>query len=132
MAKRARGSTTRPGQRPPLQRTSSDATDDRADADGRRTSDPDRRGGGPRRRRSRPRSSPRRRPPRRSRDATRDRARRAADEPIARGGTISVRAAEEYGYVMRDVRRIVTIGGGLVVALIGFWAIVQATGIGPF
>ena len=32
---------------------------------------------------------------------------------------------------MRDVRRIVTIGGGLIVLLIGLWAVLTATGAGP-
>jgi hypothetical protein len=45
-----------------------------------------------------------------------------------RAGSIAVRASEEYGYVSRDVRRIALIGGSLVAVLVGFWAIVQATG----
>jgi hypothetical protein len=50
-------------------------------------------------------------------------------EPRVRAGSIAVRAAEEYGYVSRDVRRVAAIGGSLVIALLGFWAVVQATGI---
>jgi hypothetical protein len=49
-------------------------------------------------------------------------------EPRVRAGSIAVRASEEYGYVSRDVRRIALIGGSLVAVLLGFWAIVQATG----
>lgn len=49
-------------------------------------------------------------------------------QPRVRAGSIAVRAAEEYGYVSRDVRRLILIGGSLVTFLIGFWAIVQATG----
>jgi hypothetical protein len=49
-------------------------------------------------------------------------------EPRVRAGSIAVRASEEYGYVSRDVRRIALIGGSLVAILLGFWAVVQATG----
>jgi hypothetical protein len=49
-------------------------------------------------------------------------------EPRVRAGSIAVRAAEEYGYVSRDVRRVALIGGSLVAVLIGFWALVQVTG----
>jgi hypothetical protein len=48
--------------------------------------------------------------------------------PRVRAGSIAVRAGEEYGYVSRDVRRIALIGGSLVAILVGFWAVVQATG----
>jgi hypothetical protein len=49
-------------------------------------------------------------------------------EPRVRAGSIAVRASEEYGYVSRDVRRIALIGGSLIAILVGFWAVVQATG----
>lgn len=51
-------------------------------------------------------------------------------EPRARTGTgsIAARAAEEYGYVSRDVRRIALVGGSLVILLLVLWAVVQATG----
>jgi hypothetical protein len=52
----------------------------------------------------------------------------ASAEPRVRAGSIAVRAAEEYGYVSRDVRRVALIGGSLIAILIGFWAVVQATG----
>lgn len=51
-----------------------------------------------------------------------------AAEPRVRAGSIAVRAAEEYGYVSRDVRRIALIGGSLIATLLGFWAVVQTTG----
>jgi hypothetical protein len=133
MAKRLRGSTSRPGQRPRLQRRSS----------------PDAR-----------RVSPVVRPP--STALTSDEearaaeleaqivaAERAVETPVrtrrdrngsasgetgrARTGTgsIAIRAAEEYGYVSRDVRRIAVIGGALLAFLIGLWAVVQITGLGP-
>jgi len=50
-------------------------------------------------------------------------------EPRVRAGSIAVRAAEEYGYVSRDVRRIILVGGSLVGLLIAFWVVVHATGI---
>jgi hypothetical protein len=51
-------------------------------------------------------------------------------EPRARTGTgsIAARAADEYGYVSRDIRRIALIGGSLIVILLGLWTVVQATG----
>ena len=56
----------------------------------------------------------------------------AGVEPAARVSSIALRATEEYGYVARDVRRIVVIGGSMVAILIGLWVAIQATGIGPF
>jgi hypothetical protein len=58
----------------------------------------------------------------------RKRATATVAEPRVRAGSIAVRAAEEYGYVSRDVRRIALIGGSLIAILLGFWAVVQATG----
>ena len=64
---------------------------------------------------------------------TRERTRRAdPDATPVRAGSISMRAAGEYAYVVRDVRRIAVIGGSLVAVLIGLWAVIQVTGIGPF
>jgi hypothetical protein len=64
----------------------------------------------------------------------RERSRRPVDAGSARvrAGTIALRASEEYGYVSRDVRRIVVIGGSLIGLMIVIWAVVQATGVGPF
>jgi hypothetical protein len=50
----------------------------------------------------------------------------------ARAGSIEARAAAEYGYVVRDVRRLAIIGGTLIAVMVGLWAIIEATGIGPF
>ena len=44
---------------------------------------------------------------------------RGAEAPTVRTGTIAVRGADEYAYVVRDVRRIVVIGGSLVAFLLG-------------
>ena len=42
--------------------------------------------------------------------------------------SLSVRAADEYAYVGRDVRRITLIGGGLIILMLALWAITQLTG----
>lgn len=62
----------------------------------------------------------------------RDRSRRPAVEPAARRGSLAVQGAQEYAYVARDVRRLSILGGSLIVLLFALWAVVQATGIGPF
>lgn len=49
-----------------------------------------------------------------------------------RSGSIGVRAADEYAYVSRDVRKIVLIGGFLLALLFALWAIIQTAGVGPF
>ena len=127
MAKRARGSSTRPGQRARTQRT------------------------GPRPSAIAPAAAPRpatltpqeearaaeleaqivaeERAAEASLRRTRDRSRRETEAvaPI-RPGSLAVRSGEEYGYVVRDVRRIALIGGSLVVILIALWAIMHLTG----
>ena len=130
MAKRARGSTIRPGQRAPKPRGTTTArpttsaptppptlTEDEAAqaaaleaqivANEKAADDASRR--------------------------SRDRARRATEgETAARPSSIAVAASQEYAYVARDVRRIVTIGGGLIALLVLLWIVVAVTGIGPF
>lgn len=128
MAKRARGSTSRPGQRPPLQRQAArpvapstavvrsdeltPAEESRAAeleavivADERKAEDNSRR----------------------ARSARTAR----ADAPAA-ASSLAISAADEYAYVARDVRRIVVVGGSLIAILFGAWAIATVTGIGPF
>ena len=62
----------------------------------------------------------------------RDRQQRAVDrDPVARNAVpLSVREAEEYAYVARDVRRIATIAGGLFAIMIGLWIALQVSGVG--
>jgi hypothetical protein len=43
----------------------------------------------------------------------------------AQAGTIATRASEEYAYVVRDVRRIVTIGGALLVILFALFFLIE-------
>ena len=62
----------------------------------------------------------------------RDRQQRAVDhDPVARSTVpLSVREAEEYAYVARDVRRIATIAAGLFAIMIGLWIALQVSGVG--
>lgn len=48
------------------------------------------------------------------------------------GGTLAQAATEEYAYVSRDVRRITIIGGSLIGLLFAGWALVSFTGLGIF
>lgn len=129
MAKRARGSTSRPGQRPPLQRQAlrpatqpitattpiprpdvlTDAEEARAAqleaaivAEERQAAEASKR---------------------------RQRAARSVEEaPIRVTSSLAVAAADEYAYVARDVKRISLVGGSLVVLLLVVWLIAHATG----
>ncbi len=62
----------------------------------------------------------------------RDRQQRAVDrDPAVRSAVpLSVREAEEYAYVARDVRRIATIATGLFAIMIGLWIALQVSGVG--
>lgn len=126
MAKRARGSTTRPGQRRPLQRAAA--------------------------RPVAPATSVKPRPApltaqeearaaeleaaivaeeRQAEDAKRRvGARKAADAEAPARVTTLAASANEYAYVARDVRRVVMVGGSLVTILVGLWALAHITGFG--
>ena len=43
--------------------------------------------------------------------------------------SLAVAASNEYAYVARDVRRIAAVGGTLVAILAGLWVIVRITGV---
>ena len=125
MAKRARGTTTRPGQRRPMQRTPVRPST------------------------AAPRIEPR--PATLTADeearaaeleaailaeehaaeiTRRVRQQRSASDVAPRSGSsLAVAASNEYAYVARDVRRIVAVGGTLVAILAVLWVVVQATGI---
>jgi hypothetical protein len=135
MAKRVRGSTTRPGQRPRLQRSAA-----------RPAAKP-----------AAPSTEVVARPPEsltaaeearaaeleaaivaeeRAAEAEvsrrRFRAARAA-EPVATArpsSSLAAQAAEEYSYVARDVRRIAIVGGSLVGVLIAIWVLGHVFGLG--
>ena len=127
MAKRARGTSTRPGQRAPLQRKApiaprfgspvSPPSIGLTPAEEARAAEIE------------AEIVQQERVADRAAATTHERtATRVAPEPRVRTGSIAVRAAEEYGYVSRDVRRIVTIGGSLVLVLLAIWIFTQATG----
>jgi hypothetical protein len=131
MAKRARGTKTRPGQRAPLQRRGpvmprlsspveptigglTDAEEARAAELEAAIVATERTAA-----RAATTSAPSERP-----------AVRAVEPRVRTGtGSIAARAADEYGYVSRDVRRIALVGGSLLILLLAFWAVVQATGM---
>ena len=63
-----------------------------------------------------------------TRTRVRDRAR--GDEPARPGraagqGLLAARAAEEYAYVVRDVRRILLVGGTIAAALAVLWVLID-------
>ncbi len=61
----------------------------------------------------------------------RERSRRPVEGEVrVRSGSIAERASHEYAYVQRDVRRIVMIGGSLIAFLLALWVVLQATGVG--
>ena len=63
-----------------------------------------------------------------SRDRSRDR--RRADAGRTRdSGPIELRAEQEYAYVVRDVRRIVRVGGSLLVVLAALFVLIDVLGI---
>ena len=130
MAKRSRGSTSRPGQRPPLQRqaarpatqpavaaapVAAPRPDTLTDAEEARAAEleasivAEEKAAEAARQRS---------TPSRSADAA----------PVRAGSSIEVAAAQEYAYVARDVRRISIVGGGLILLLFGIWLVVHLTG----
>jgi hypothetical protein len=124
MAKRARGTTSRPGQRAPLRAvtparpagavarpaTLTDEEEARA-AELEAQIVAAEKAAETAQRRARPR-------------------RDSAEGAAVVGGTIAMRAADEYRYVARDMRRIVIIGGGLTLLLIALWIVTEITGIG--
>ena len=131
MAKRSRGSTSRPGQRPPLQRqaarpatrpaaaaaapVAAPRPDTLTDAEEARAAEleasilAEEKAAEAARKRST--SS-------RSLDAA----------PVRSTSSLEVAAAQEYAYVARDVRRIAIVGGGMILILLGIWLVVHLTG----
>jgi hypothetical protein len=133
MAKRVRGSVSRPGQRPPLQRTATRPApkpttgttevvapppDALTDAEEARAAELEAAIVAEER----------------EAEATKQRARAArATDPVAPrpSSVLSISSAEEYAYVARDVRRIAIVGGGIVLFLIALWVVSQILGLGP-
>lgn len=132
MAKRARGTTTRPGQRRPMQRS------------GARPAAPATRPGAST---SAPATPPATLTPeeearaaqleaaivaeeRQAEAGRRSRAERNSSvAPLRAASPLAVAAANEYAYVARDVRRVALVGGSLVGVLLVIWVAVQVTGV---
>jgi len=135
MAKRARGTTTRPGQRRPMQRP--------AAKPGTPAARPTSTVGSAAPIASRPASlTPEEETraatleaaivaeERQAEDARRNRAQRnSADVPGRASSPLAVAAANEYAYVARDVRRVALVGGTLVALLLILWVVTQVTGV---
>jgi hypothetical protein len=135
MAKRARGTTTRPGQRRPIQRPAarpgSGARPAQAAATGEVVTPP-------RSASLTPEEEARAAQleaaivaqERQAEEGRRSRAQRAAPEPIARSSSpLAVAAANEYAYVARDIRKVAIVGGSLVSLLLALWVVTQVTGV---
>ncbi len=149
MAKRARGTTTRPGQRAPLQRTGTRPTPSTRPNPSTRTGSttPDASSSAPAKA-PRPATLTAEEEARaaeleaaimaeeRAAEAgvrkNRDRSRRGPTTApeSARLGSLALQVTDEYAYVARDVRRIGLVGGSLLVFLFGLWVVMQATGLG--
>ena len=139
MAKRARGSSTRPGQRAPIQRTSArppaPTTSPTTKSDdpisetalgaygGQSLTDADLARAAALEAQIVAEEK--------AADAAKQPKKPAASFPRATG-SLAEAAAHEYDYVARDVRRITLIGGSLVALLIGGWAVIQITGTSLF
>lgn len=129
MAKRARGTTTRPGQRRPMQRQAARPSPATTAPGGAAA--------------SRPASLTAEEEARaaeleaaivaeaRQADESRRQARMLRDPiegTVGSSAALATAAANEYAYVARDVRRIALVGGTLISLLIAVWLIVQLTG----
>ena len=134
MAKRARGTTTRPGQRRPIQRPAArpsspitrpaSATDAATTVTRSASLTPEEEA------RAAKLEAAIVAEERQAADARRGRAPRLAPEPVVRSSSpLAVAAAHEYDYVARDVRRVAIVGGSLVVLLLALWVVTQITGI---
>ncbi len=123
MAKRTRGSSSRPGQRSPLQRARPGAPMTRpvsltAEEEARAAE-------------LEAKILDEERAAETAQRKTRERDRKAAAdrEQAPRAAVpLTVRAAEEYAYVARDVRRLTIVAGGLFAIMFGLWIAFQATG----
>ena len=126
MAKRVRGSSTRPGQRARLQRSSPARAEANAAAASRPaglTNEEEARAAD-----LEAAIVAEEKAAEETARKGRERARRGTVEPNVRTGALAVEAAEEYAYVARDLRRITLIGGSLIGILLALWVVVTVTG----
>jgi hypothetical protein len=135
MAKRARGTTTRPGQRRPMQRPTA--------RPGSPTARPPSTVGSTTPAATRPVSlTPEEEvraaeleaaivaEERQAENARQQRVQRTtAEAPVRASSPLAAAAANEYAYVARDVRRIAIVGGSLVALLLILWVVTQVTGV---
>jgi len=135
MAKRVRGSTSRPGQRAPLQRSASrPATKPSAPATEVVARPPDALTDAEEARAAELEAEIVAEERQAERRVTEEGRRRRAARDIEPAGvnraqsSLAASAAEEYEYVGRDVRRISIVGGGLVALLIVLWLLSHALG----
>lgn len=136
MAKRARGTTSRPGQRRPMQRPAArPASPPARPASTVGSATPV---GAPRPASLTPEEETRAAEleaaivaeERQAEEARRQRAQRAnPDAPVRASSPLAVAAANEYAYVARDVRRVAIVGGTLVALLLVLWVVTQVTGV---
>jgi hypothetical protein len=135
MAKRARGTTTRPGQRRPMQRPAA-----RPASPGARPSSTVGAGSAVTQRPTSLTPEEEARAAeleaaivaeeRQAEEARRSRAQRTnPDAPVRSSSPLAVAAASEYAYVARDVRRVAIVGGTLVGLLLALWIVTQVTGV---
>ncbi len=133
MAKRVRGGSTRPGQRRRLQRSTAPRTDAVTPTSAPSTSLTASEEARAAELEAQIVAAEKAAGPAGAAAGAQNRGRRAVEsEARPRSGSITVRASEEYAYVSRDIRRIVIIGGSLIVFLLLLWFVTQSTGIGPF
>jgi hypothetical protein len=129
MAKRSRGTTSRPGQRPPLQRqaarpaaaaaaaapVAAPRPDTLTDAEEARAAELE---AGILAEEKAAETARKRATPSRSADTL----------PVRSTSSIEIAAAQEYAYVARDVKRIAIVGGGMILILLALWLVVHITG----
>ncbi|MDO8484658.1 MAG: hypothetical protein Q7S35_06900 [Candidatus Limnocylindrales bacterium] len=136
MAKRARGTTTRPGQRRPIQRpatrpTSPGVREGSTAASGSQLAEL--------RSASLTAEEEARAAEleaaivaqeRQAEEGRRNRSQRSAPDVAVRASSpLATAAANEYAYVARDVRRVAIVGGSLVSLLLILWVVTQVTGV---
>ena len=130
MAKRSRGSTSRPGQRPPLQRQAARPAAAAAAAAPVVAPRPDTLTDAEEARAAELEASivaeEKAAETARKRSTT---SRSADDAPVRSTSSIEIAAAQEYAYVARDVKRIAIVGGGMILILLGIWLVLHISGI---
>jgi hypothetical protein len=135
MAKRARGTTTRPGQRRPIQRPAARPGSSSVRAASTAPSTPEVAAAPPDTLTAEEEARAAQLEAaivaqERQAEASQRRPQRGAAEAVARSSSpLAVAAANEYAYVARDVRRLAIVGGSLVGLLLALWVVVQVTGV---